>query len=395
MGVVLMRGAAPSNGLESGHSIMRVLVSFGTRPEIIKLGPVCQELARAGVDLDIFWSGQHIELAVGLLELFDIKVTHNGVDVMQQFGLGGKFAQIAQQVEDILRSRYYEWVVVQGDTATATATATSAFLNRVPVAHIEAGLRTWDLHSPWPEEYNRRVISLASTLHFAPTKVSRDNLVAEGVSADRVHMVGNTIVDALQYVWKRVRTGYEPIDAAVSNLPNDKKLVVATLHRRENIGDPLRNVLRALRDLGQDGDKAIVLPVHLNPEVRSEILGSLGGAQNIYLLDPLQYPDFVYLLSRAWVVVSDSGGVQEEAPTFGLQLLITRDVTERPEVVEAGFGHIVGTNYDMIVDGVRLLTKSDRPQLLSRANPFGRGDSARRIVRCLTHDSDVPVMAAQ
>lgn len=358
---------------------MRILVAFGTRPEIIKLGPVYRALQRTGVELDAFWSGQHVELAKGLLDLFGIAVTHNGFDIVEEPGLAGKVGLMTRQIERLLKAKSYDWIVVQGDTATAAAAATAGFMNRVRVAHVEAGLRTGDLDSPWPEEFNRRLIGLAAALHFAPTPRARDNLLREGIPADRIVMAGNTVVDALLYVREKIRKGYTPIDPAVAALPTDKKLVLATLHRRENIGAPLRSVLRALRTLGQDGDKLIVLPVHLNPQVRAEVMDALRDAPNVRLLEPLQYTDFVYLLSRAWVVVSDSGGVQEEAPTFGLQILITRETTERPEVVEAGFGTLVGSDCEAIVAGVRKLTTDDHPRLLPAHNPFGRGDAAQRI----------------
>lgn len=282
-------------------------------------------------------------------------------------------------VERLLKARRYDWIVVQGDTATAAAAATAGFLNGVPVAHVEAGLRTGDLHSPWPEEFNRRLIALAADIHFAPTAQSRDNLLAEGIAADQVLMVGNTVVDALLYAREKMHGGHTPIDDDIASLPADKKLVLATLHRRENIGEPLRNVLRALKTLGHDGDKLIVLPVHLNPQVRAEVLDILGEAPNVRLVKPLQYRDFVWLLSRAWTVVTDSGGVQEETPTFGLKILIARESTERPEVVDAGFGTLVGSDYDAIVGGVRRLTAGDRPQLLEARNPFGDGHSSEKI----------------
>jgi len=362
----------------------RILIAFGTRPEIIKLGPVCRALReRHDVETHVFWTGQHIELAGGLLDLFGITVTHNGAEIMAQPGLAGKFALMMQQIETVLRTVNYDWIVVQGDTATAAAAATAGFLNRVPVAHVEAGLRTGDLASPWPEEFNRRVITLASALHFAPTARAAENLRAEGVPDANIMVVGNTVVDALLFVGKRVAGAYQPIDPVLANLPPEKKLVLATLHRRENIGAPMREVLRALRSLAEDGDKLIALPVHLNPEVRKEVLSILGGAPNVRLLAPLQYPDFVYLLRKAWVVVTDSGGVQEEAPTFGLPILITRETTERPEVIEAGFGRLVGADSQRIVSEVRALTAGDQPQLLSGRNPFGSGDASERIADAL------------
>ncbi len=367
---------------------MRILVAFGTRPEIIKLGPVCSALRRKGADLDVFWSGQHIELAAGLLDLFGIEVTSTGADVVNEPGLGSKLGLMTGQVERLLKTKRYDWIVVQGDTATAAAAATAGFLNGVRVAHVEAGLRTGDLHSPWPEEFNRRLIALAAAVHFAPTAQSRNNLLGEDILPDQVVMVGNTVVDALLYAREKMRAGHTPIDNEVAGLPADKKLVLATLHRRENIGGPLRNVLRALKTLGNDGDKLIVLPVHLNPQVRAEVLDILGDVPNVRLVRPLQYPDFVWLLSRAWTVVTDSGGVQEEAPTFGLQILIARESTERPEVVDAGFGTLVGSDYDAIVDGVRRLTAGDRPQLLKACNPFGDGHSSERIAEHLLHHVD-------
>ena len=226
-------------------------------------------------------------------------------------------------------------------------------------------------------------------------KATRDNLLAESVSADRVMVVGNTGVDALLYVRAKIGAGYEPIDSALAALPSNKKLVLATLHRRENIGEPLREVLSALRELGKDGDKLIVLPVHLNPLVRSQVLEILGDAPNIRLVNPLQYPDFVFLLSKAWVVVTDSGGVQEEAPTFGLPILIARDTTERPEVIEAGFGRLVGSDFAAIVDGVRQFTQAVGPQRLPGENPFGRGDSAIQIAERLAQSDQLPGKAVQ
>jgi UDP-N-acetylglucosamine 2-epimerase (hydrolysing) len=368
---------------------VNVLIAVGTRPEIIKLGPVCRALQRTpGVTMDVFWTGQHQELAAGLLDLFEIPVTFAaGERVMQEPGLGGKVGEMTRQVEQVLRRERYDWVVVQGDTATALAAGMAGFFCRTPVAHVEAGLRTGDLGSPWPEEFNRRVITLAAALHFAPTAQAALNLRREDVPETTIRVVGNTVVDALLYARSRLTSDYRPIEPALAALPTDKKLVLATTHRRENIGEPLRNVLRALRTIGEDGDKVIALPVHLNPGVRKEVLDILGNARNVHLLPPLQYLDFVHLMSRAWCVVSDSGGIQEEAPTFGLQILITRDTTERPEVVEAGFGRLVGSDYSAIVEGVRELTSSDERQLLTKANPFGLGDAGERIAGALVAES--------
>jgi UDP-N-acetylglucosamine 2-epimerase len=367
---------------------MRILLAFGTRPEIIKLGPVYRALRAGGAHVDAFWSGQHVDLAEGLTELFDIQVTHRCEDVVEDPSLGGKFGRIVQQTAKVLEQGHYDWVIVQGDTATAAGSAVAAFLARVPVAHVEAGLRTGTIDSPWPEEFNRRLITLASTLHFAPTEAARQNLLDEYVPDQRIHVVGNTAVDALIQVRAKIGDKYQPIDPELANLPQDKKLVLATLHRRENIGEPLDNILHALRTLGEDGNKLIVLPVHPNPGIRAQVFDVLRDARNVRLLAPLHYTDFVYLLSQAWTVVTDSGGVQEEAPTFGLQILIARESTERPEVVEAGFGTLVGSNSDVIIDGVRRLTATPAPQLLKPNNPFGRGDAACRIADCIINRVD-------
>lgn len=364
---------------------MRILIAFGTRPEIIKLAPVCRALSDCpNVKLDVFWSGQHIELATGLFDLFEIDVTHSGADVVNTAGLAGKFGLVMQQIENVLRSARYDWLVVQGDTATAAAGASSGFLNKVQVAHVEAGLRTGNLSSPWPEEFNRRAITLCANQHFAPTRAAAGNLLAEGIDPNAIHVVGNTVVDALLQVRSLVgQDGYTPREPALRSLPPDKKLVLVTTHRRENFGEPLRQILLALRELGNDGDKIVVLPVHLNPTVRDQVQQILGRASGVWLLEPLRYPDFVYLLERAWVAVTDSGGVQEEAPTFGLPVIIARDTTERPEVVDAGFGRLVGASYESIVAGVRAATTCTKRQIIAGENPFGRGDAGRKIAQHL------------
>ena len=224
---------------------------------------------------------------------------------------------------------------------------------------------------------------MATTKHFAPTQESRRNLLSEGVADSAITVTGNTVVDALQYTLKRIGTGYTPHDPEISRLPAGKKLVLVTGHRRENFGDPMRRVLAGLKQLAEDGDKLIVFPVHLNPNVRSAVAEHLGASPNIRLLEPLRYPDFVYLMSRAWTVVTDSGGIQHEAPTFGTPIVITRDVTERPEVVEAGFGRLVGSDPAAMVDHVRALTAGAEPVRVAGRNPFGDGKAAEIIAEAM------------
>ncbi len=362
----------------------RVLLVLGTRPDIIKLGPVYRALARQpDVIVETFWTGQHIELADGLLDLFEIDITHKATDVLEHARLTGKASAMLSRFSELLGKARYDHIIVQGDTLTAMAGAIAGFLERVPVAHVEAGLRTFDLYSPWPEEFSRRVVTVATTRHFAPTKAARANLLNEGVAPEAIAVTGNTVVDALLYTLTRIKSGFRPHDPAIAKLPADKKLVLVTGHRRENFGPPLARVLTALKTLSEDGDKVIVFPVHLNPNVRSAVAEHLGESPNIRLLEPLRYPDFVYLMSKAWTVITDSGGIQEEAPTFGMPIVITREVTERPEVVEAGFGTLVGSETGLIVEKVRSLTTGHQPVRIEGPNPFGDGRAAEIIADAL------------
>ncbi len=362
----------------------RVLLVLGTRPDIIKLGPVYRALARQpDVVVETFWTGQHIELADGLLELFEIDITHKATDVLEHARLTGKASAMLSRFSELLGKTRYDYIVVQGDTLTAMAGAIAGFLERVPVAHIEAGLRTHDLYSPWPEEFARRVVTVATTRHFAPTAAARANLLNEGVAPETIMVTGNTVVDALLYTLTRIKNGFRPHDPEIERLPADKKLVLVTGHRRENFGGPLERVLKALKELARDGDKLIVFPVHLNPNVRSAVAEHLGENPNIRLLEPLRYPDFVYLMSKAWTVITDSGGIQEEAPTFGTPIVITREVTERPEVVEAGFGRLAGSDTKSIVESVRTLTSGHEPMKIAGPNPFGDGKAAEMIAAAL------------
>ena len=362
----------------------RALVVMGTRPEIIKLGPVYRQLrSMKNVDVDVFFSGQHVELASGLLELFDIQVTYDGNNLMGRHGLPQKLSHMLSELSTITEETHYDWIIVQGDTTTATAGSMIGFLNRIPVAHVEAGLRTWNLESPWPEEFNRRVITLCSTLHFCPTDASRDNLLAEGVPNGGVKVTGNTVIDALEHVRNRVRFNYTPHSERLLDIPSDKKLILVTGHRRENFGLPLQNIVSAIRALAKDGDKAIVFPVHLNPDVKRTVYTQLSGVENVYLVEPLTYPDFVYLMERAWTILTDSGGIQEEAPSFHRPIAVTRTSTERPEAVEAGFARLVGSDVELILETVREFTAGATPISIPGPNPFGNGDAAARIASVL------------
>ena len=362
----------------------KTLMIFGTRPEIIKLGPVYRAIEEHdSAQVDVCWTGQHLELADGLLDLFEIDIDFSADDVMTQNTLAEKTGRMMQILATILSEKRYDSIIVQGDTVTAMAGAVAGFLQKVPVAHVEAGLRTNNLQSPWPEEFSRRVITVAGSKHFAPTPEARLNLLNEGISTDDVIVTGNTVVDALHYVRHKISSAYMPHCRELLQIPSDKKLILVTGHRRENFGEPMQRVITALRKLADDGDKHLVFPVHLNPVVKSAVEEHLGGHENIQLIPPLRYPDFVYLLERAWTVVTDSGGIQEEAPSFQIPIIITRDTTERPEVVSSGFGTLVGSDQELIVELARTLTAGKKRRRHQADNPFGDGQSASRIVSTL------------
>ena len=368
---------------------MRVLMVLGTRPEIIKLGPVYRELKNRDIDTDVFWSGQHVEMVSGLLELFDIEVTHQAHLENYTNTLSIKFSEILGRISEIVNEKEYDYIIVQGDTITALAGAMCGFFNQIPVAHVEAGLRTNNLYSPFPEEFNRKIITMSSSIHFAPTSGSINNLMIDGVHRDDIVRSGNTVVDAIEYAIKEVDETYVPVDADLKKIDPEKKLVLATMHRRENIGEKMEMVLKSIATLADDGDKQIVLPVHMNPSVEKTVKRILGEKENVLLVKPLVYTDLVYLLKRAWTVISDSGGIQEEVPSLNIHMLITRDTTERPEVIDAGFGTLVGDDYDMIVTKVRELTQYHKV-MIRKDNPFGDGNASIKIVDALVRQNSWP-----
>ena len=353
-----------------------VAVVFGTRPEAIKMAPVVRALRSApGLRPAVWVTGQHRQMLDQILDTFGITPDID-LDVMEP----------GQRLAD----RRPELLLVQGDTTTAFAAALTAFYHRVPVGHVEAGLRTGNLYSPWPEEANRVLITRLAALHFPPTAAARDNLLRDGVPADRVHLTGNTVIDALLYTVEQI----ERDPPAVPGLPPEvmagpDRLVLITGHRRENFGPSFEAICRAIAELArQFPDVRFVYPVHLNPNVRGpvgRILGD-GALANVHLLDPLPYREFLALFRRATVVLSDSGGVQEEAPSLGKPVLLMRDTTERPEAVEVGAVKLVGADFDRIVaETTRLLTDPAAYRAMTgAANPYGDGRAAERIADACT-----------
>lgn len=363
----------------------KVMVVFGTRPEAIKMAPVVHALrAHPLLQPQVVVTAQHRQMLDQVLDIFQIEPDQD-LDIMRHGQtLPELTARIVSGMSPLISAMAPDIVLVHGDTSTTLSTALAAFYAKVPVGHVEAGLRTGDMHAPWPEEMNRRLTAPLANLHFAPTAQSRENLLREGIRADSVHVTGNTVIDALLAVDSRLRT--EPtLSARMQELfpfldPN-RKLLLVTGHRRENFGDGFERICKAISNLAERDDLQIVYPVHLNPHVQEPVNRHLSGSSNIHLIAPQDYLPFVYLMQQSHVILTDSGGVQEEAPSLGKPVLVMRNTTERPEAVEAGTVTLVGTDTDRIHAQVsQLLDDPARYASMSQAhNPYGDGLSATRI----------------
>lgn len=381
----------------------KVMLVFGTRPEAIKMAPLVKEFqARANeFDTIVCVTGQHREMLKQVLELFDIKPDYDLEIMKEGQDLYDVTTRVLLGMREVLKKTKPDVVLVHGDTTTSTAAALATFYQQIPVGHVEAGLRTHNIYSPWPEEMNRQLTGRMASYHFAPTELSRKNLLAEGIATDRIFITGNTVIDALQQVVTRVKGnadlrnevsrkllqfGYD-----VNRLEAGRRLVLITGHRRENFGEGFLNICRAIQTLSKRFPEVdFVYPMHLNPNVRKpihEIFGdNLGGLGNLFFIEPLEYLQFVTLMDRSSIVLTDSGGIQEEAPGLGKPVLVMRDTTERPEAVKAGTVKLVGTDYNQIVDNVeKLLTDNAAYAEMSRANnPYGDGKACSYIADALT-----------
>ncbi len=361
-----------------------VLSLFGTRPEAIKFAPVIHELERQEVSTVNVTSAQHRDLLYPLISYFDLRIDHD-LEVMRPGqSLNGVSARVTEALDPILNDKSPDMVLVQGDTTTAMAGALAAWNRGIPVGHIEAGLRSGNRHSPFPEEMNRRLISQVASLHFAATESNRDALLAEGADPDSIVVTGNPVIDALELTLARGRVSSrvnELIDAV-----GDRRLLVLTTHRRESFGEAMGANLDAIRAfVDAHDDVALIFPVHPNPAVLAVAEEKLADHPRIHLVEPLQYEDFLQVLSRAWLLVSDSGGLQEEAPTLGKPLLILRENTERPEAVECGAARLIGGSAEGLSSELESLWQDDRwaREVATMTNPFGDGCAARRIVEAI------------
>ena len=365
---------------------------FGTRPEVIKFGPVVRALEEAGLETVNVFSGQHGSLAQPLIDFFGIRVDHNLAVMREGQTLNGIVSRVTASLDEILLQTRPDVLLVQGDTSTALAGALAAFNRQVPVGHIEAGLRSGDKLSPFPEELNRQLITRIATHHFAATERNVAALIHENVALEDVHRIGNTVIDALSYTMKNSRSS-EALSSLLSATERQKRIVLTT-HRRESFGGVMEANLKLLRRFVEKHEElCLIFPVHPNPNVRGLAEKILGGVDRVHLIDPLPYEQFVLLLSNAWILVSDSGGVQEEAPTLGKPLLIIRENTERPEAVACGVGRLVGDSPESLQ--VALHEALASPDWFERAasveNPFGDGRTAERIAQILLqHHSPTP-----
>jgi UDP-N-acetylglucosamine 2-epimerase (non-hydrolysing) len=365
---------------------MKVLTVFGTRPEAIKMAPVVKAMGRhpAGIESKVCVTAQHRGMLDQVLSLFDISPDYD-LNVMRP---GQSPLEVAVAVmaglEPVVAEERPDWVLVQGDTTTVMAAAVTAFYARAKVGHLEAGLRTFSRHSPFPEEINRRLTSVAADLHFAPTLRARQNLLLEGVADERILVTGNTVIDALHEV---ASLDYDPSSGPLADVRFGRKIMLATSHRRENFGKPLENICEAIAYIADEHaeELEIVFSVHPNPEVQSMVHRRLGDHPNVRLLPPLDYMPFVFLLKSAYLVLTDSGGVQEEAPGLGKPVLVLREVTERPEAVESGTVRLVGTNRLRIVEAVERLLSDEREyaRMARAVNPYGDGRAAERVVEAM------------
>ena len=386
----------------------KILLAFGTRPEAIKMAPLVKEFRRRPDKFEtvICITGQHRQMLDQVLRLFDIRPDYD-LDIMRQGqDLYDVTARILTGMRGVLEEVCPDVVLVHGDTTSSTAAALAAFYRQIPVGHVEAGLRTHDIYSPWPEEMNRQLTGRIATYHFAPTPLSRQNLLAENVRPERITVTGNTVIDALYMVENKIK-GDKALDAEledilsqagydVARLVGGRRLVLITGHRRENFGEGFLSICRAIRTLAERHPAVdFVYPMHLNPNVRKpihEVFGeSLSNLGNMFFIEPLEYLSFVYLMEKSTIVLTDSGGIQEEAPGLGKPVLVMRDTTERPEALDAGTVRLVGTDYGKIVTEVSaLLNEPARYEAMSHAvNPYGDGLACCRIADFLEKEIQV------
>jgi UDP-N-acetylglucosamine 2-epimerase (non-hydrolysing) len=365
---------------------LKILTVFGTRPEAIKMAPVIKALdSEANIESKVCVTAQHREMLDQVLDLFAIKPAYD-LNIMQaKQDLTDITCSVLSGLKNIINEFKPDRILVHGDTTTTFVATLAAYYQRIPVGHVEAGLRTGNIYAPFPEEINRKLTASIADLNFAPTQKAKENLLSEGINQAAIHVTGNTVIDALLETVDKLKSSS---NIQFPFLSKDKKLILVTGHRRENFGHGFDNICHALKRLAQLKDLQIVYPVHLNPNVREPVLRILGNCENIHLIEPLDYLPFVYLMNQAYLILTDSGGIQEEAPALGKPVLVMRETTERPEAVEAGTVVLVGTDKNKIVSECEKLLddKASYDKMSFAHNPYGDGKAANRIVNIIKNE---------
>ena len=368
---------------------MKILLCFGTRPEAIKMAPLYHELKKRDkfFEVKVCVTAQHREMLDQVLDFFEI-VPDYDLDVMQpNQTLNGLSANILSKMDAVLNDAKPELVLVHGDTTTSAMVALAAFHKGITVGHVEAGLRTYNKQSPFPEELNRQLTGRIADFHFAPTLKASQNLLNEGVKNEAIVITGNTVVDALFLTLEKIKNGFtnKTIENIKSNINFNKKIILVTGHRRESFGEGFENICKAILELAKNKELEIIYPVHLNPNVQETVYSMLSGIENIHLIEPLDYPSFVWLMSKSSLIISDSGGIQEEAPSFNIPVLVTRETTERDEGIKAGFSYLVGTVTSKIVHRANELLQTTL-SVEAQPNPYGDGEACKKIVNFIKNN---------
>ena len=378
--------------------LKKILIVFGTRPEAIKMASLVKEFEKYKNDFEVkvCVTAQHRSMLDQVLDIFDIHVDYDLNIMKHNQDLYDVTSKVLLKMRNVLREINPELVIVQGDTTTTFATSLASFYEKIPIGHVEAGLRTGNIYSPWPEEMNRKLTSCIARYHFPPTETSKKNLLEEGVDPQSLFVTGNTVIDALFMVIEKIKNDKklaksikEEIKQKGYNVSNDKKLILVTGHRRENIGEGFINICEALREIAiKYKDFDILYPVHLNPNVQKPVYKILSDLKNVFLIEPIDYLPFVYLMSNSYIIITDSCGIQEEAPSLGKPVLVMRDTTERPEAVDVGTVKIVGTDKERTVKEIGLLIENQKiyNEMSMAHNPYGDGKACQRILKILKRE---------
>ncbi|MGM0641115.1 MAG: non-hydrolyzing UDP-N-acetylglucosamine 2-epimerase [Thermotogota bacterium] len=358
---------------------MKVAMIFGTRPEAIKMIPLYKKMKEEKINIEIISTGQHKEMLDQVFDIFEVKPDYKLEIMKHNQSLEELSANLLLKISNLLKKKKYDYIFVHGDTTTTFIASLCAFYKKIPVCHVESGLRTSDIYYPFPEEINRKLAGTIAKFHFAPTRIAKDNLLKEGVKEDNILITGNTVVDALKWIIKNKIYDLEKVQKKYDL--KYKKYILLTLHRRENLGEPMKQIIKGIKKyLLENKEIYLIYPVHLNPKVREIVRDELEGEERVILTDPLPYLDFVSLMNSSYYIMSDSGGLQEEAPHLGKPILVLRNETERPEAIKSGVAELVGTSTEKVYKSMKSLETKKYEKMANAKNPFGDGKASERIV---------------